>query len=163
MNKNSIHRNMYFLKKICFYLFWYISTYLISLPTFLNFEKSGHQTFTTKFENTWSLWMSKLFDDDDWSEGLDIVNIVLSCYAQLHLSHDPRESSFIDSHASFFGSLWRHEHVPCTFPFVLLLFCLCVCWTPCLVLNPPFHNSKIYLLKTGCIMSVCFKMFWRTN
>ncbi len=34
---------------------------------------------------------------------------------------------------------------------ILLLFCLCVCWTPCLVLNPTFHNSKISLLITGYV------------
>ncbi len=73
------------------------------------------------------------------------VNIFVwhSCHAQLRLSHDSGESSFVDSCASFFGSLWRHEHVQCTCPFVPLFFCLCVRWTPCLVLNPPFHNSKI--------------------
>ncbi len=74
-----------------------------------------------------------------------------NCYAQLCLSHDSLESSFVDSHASFFGSLWCQEQVPCTCPFVLLLFCLCVHWTPCLLLNQPFHNSKIPLLKTGFI------------
>ncbi len=36
------------------------------------------------------------------------------CYAQLRLSHDSQESSFVDSRATFFGSLWCHEHVPCT-------------------------------------------------
>ncbi len=36
------------------------------------------------------------------------------CYAQLHLSHDSQESSFVNSNASFFGSLWCHEHVLCT-------------------------------------------------
>lgn len=34
-------------------------------------------------------------------------------------------------------------------PFVLLLLCHCVHWTPCLVLNPPFHYSKISFLETG--------------
>ncbi len=71
------------------------------------------------------------------------------CYAQFHLSHDSQESSSVDSNASFFGSLWHYEHMPCTCPFILLLFCLRVHWTPCLVLNLPFHNSKIPLLKTG--------------
>ncbi len=71
------------------------------------------------------------------------------CYAQLRLSHDSWESSCVDSLASLFGSLWCHEHVLCTCPFGLILFCLCVCWTPCVVPNPPFHNSKISSLKTG--------------
>ncbi len=77
----------------------------------------------------------------------------IGCYAPLCLSHNSQESSFVDSHTSFFGSLRHHEHMPCTCPIVLLLFCLCVRWTPCLVLNPPFHNSKIPLLKTGYITS----------
>ncbi len=42
------------------------------------------------------------------------------CYSQLHLSHDSQEYSFVDSCASFFGSLWCHEHVSCTCPFVVL-------------------------------------------
>ncbi len=81
-----------------------------------------------------------------------LLRIIKSlCYSQLRLLHDSQESSFVDSCASLFGSLWRHEHVPCTCPFVLLSFCLCVCCMPCTVLNPPFHNSKIPLLKTGYI------------
>ncbi len=67
------------------------------------------------------------------------------------------ESSNVDSHASFFGSLWCHEHMPCMCSCVLLLFCLFVHWTPCLVLNQTFHNSKIPLLKTGYI--ICTYIF----
>ncbi len=84
----------------------------------------------------------------NWSPLLNNRNI---CYAQLRLSCDPQEFSSVDSHASFFGSLWGHEHMPCMCPLVLLLFCLCVHCTPCLVLNLPFHNFKIPLLKTGYI------------
>ncbi len=85
------------------------------------------------------------------------------CCAQLRLSHDSQESSFVGSRASFFGTLWRHEHAPCTCPFILLMFCLCVCWTPCLVLNPPFLNSKIPLLKTGLSSGFTRVYFYRTG
>ncbi len=76
------------------------------------------------------------------------------CYTQLRLSHDSQESPFVDSCAYFFDSLWHHEHVLCTCSFVLLLFSLCVHWTPCLVLNPPFHNSKITTTQPGYINSI---------
>ncbi len=81
-------------------------------------------------------------------------NMTFDCYAQLRHSHDSPESSFVDSSASFFGSLWRHEHVPCTCSFIILLFCLCVLWMPCLLLNTPCHNYKIPLLKNSHIIEV---------
>ncbi len=84
------------------------------------------------------------------------------CYAQLRLFHDSWESSYVDSRASLKSSLWCNEHVLCTSPFVLLLFSLCVHWTPCLVLNPPFHNSKIPLLKTGYITGN-YLFLWKNN
>ncbi len=57
-----------------------------------------------------------------------------NCYVQLRLSHDSWESSLVDSRASWFGSLWRHGHVPCTHPFILSLCVL----NACLVLKPTF-------------------------
>ncbi len=44
-------------------------------------------------------------------------------------------------------------HMPLRPPLV----CHCVHWMPCLALNPPFHNSKISLLKTGCIKNISSK------
>ncbi len=71
------------------------------------------------------------------------------CYAQLCLSQDSQESSFVDSCSSFYGSLWCHVHMPCMCSFIPLLFCHCFRWTPFLVLNPTFHNSKKSWLKIG--------------
>ncbi len=43
--------------------------------------------------------------------------------------------------------------MPCMCPLILLLFCTCVHRMPCLALYPPYHNSKIPLLKSGYITS----------
>ncbi len=53
----------------------------------------------------------------------------------------------------------HHVNVSYNWYFVPLLFCPCVCWMPCLVLNPPFHNSKIPLLKIGYITGNY--LFWQ--
>ncbi len=67
------------------------------------------------------------------------------------LSQDSWEFSLVDSHFSFYYSLWHHEHKPCTHTFIILLLCPCVHWTPCLVLYPPCDISKYHFSKTGYI------------
>ncbi len=53
----------------------------------------------------------------------------------------------------FFVTTWTCDmHVP---PCLSLVLSLCAL-NSCLVLNPPFHNSKIPLLKIGYIMTVMF-------
>ncbi len=54
--------------------------------------------------------------------------------------------------------------VMCTCPTCIplsFLRCPCMHWTPCLVLIPPFHNSKIPWLKTGYIIALlhCCKRY----
>ncbi len=85
------------------------------------------------------------------------------CYAQLRLSQDSQESSVVDFCASLFGSLWCHGHMPCTCTLIFLLFCFCVCCTSFLVLNPPFHNSKIPSLKTVYITHTSWEILWCTR
>ncbi len=63
---------------------------------------------------------SKLF------EALNQHSSGITCYAQLHCSHDYQESAFVDSNASFFGSLWHDDPILYMCPTVLLLFCLSV-------------------------------------
>ncbi len=90
------------------------------------------------------------------------------CNAQMCLLQDSWESPLVDSCSSFYGSLWHHVLVPCTCTSVLLLFCHCAHWMPCLVVYPHYHNFKTSLLKPGishnrCVLNIIVILNYQTH